>query len=206
MVTGGGARIGRAVAACADPRRARGDGARPRDPALEETVAAGSGGRWVSVDVTDEAALAAAPRRDRRGHPRQQCRHRRQRALRQIGPRALSPADGGELRERDHRDARRAAGHDRPRLRPRHLDRLDRGPEGLPLRHRLLRLQACRGRPDPGAGAGGGQDAASRSTRSAPAMSTPTSSTTARRASRRRPDGRRRRSPPTSTSTIRKDG
>jgi NAD(P)-dependent dehydrogenase (short-subunit alcohol dehydrogenase family) len=62
VVTGGGRGIGRAVAA-ALTRSGHAVTVLGRSaPALEETVAAGDAARWISVDVTDETALAASLR------------------------------------------------------------------------------------------------------------------------------------------------
>jgi len=59
VVTGGGRGIGRAVAAALTRTGHEVTVLGRSVPALEEAVAAGDAGAWRSVDVTDEAALAA---------------------------------------------------------------------------------------------------------------------------------------------------
>ncbi len=58
VVTGGGRGIGRAVAAALTRAGHEVTVLGRAVPALEATVAAGEAARWISVDVTDEAALA----------------------------------------------------------------------------------------------------------------------------------------------------
>ncbi len=145
VVTGGARGIGRAIAG----RLVR-DGATVTILGRKRRGFAACGGRG-------RRASRAGPRRDGRAggrprlrgdrrtgadrHPRGQCRGGGIRPLRPQRAGAV-PADARRepVRHRPRR-AGRAAGHDRERLRPDRRHRLNRGPEGLPLRLGLLRAK-----------------------------------------------------------------
>ena len=134
LVTGGGTGIGAAIARALAAEGAKLTLVGRRREKLEEVGCAAFDALVAPADVTDRDAgrRPASPiAREAQGpitHPGQQCRRRRERAVRQGDRGGLAPDDGGQSRRSAPLLPGGAARPARGRVRPDRHHRLDRGP------------------------------------------------------------------------------